>query len=72
MTEVALYQAVRDNLGVRLPAVVARAAHLHFDQWVCVSVEDGRVISRPVVDAPLSVEKRLARSIRRGTAVNHG
>jgi antitoxin MazE len=30
-----------NNLGVRLPAVVAKAANLHVDQRVRLSVEDG-------------------------------
>jgi antitoxin MazE len=50
-----------NNLGVRLPAAVARAAHLHADQRVRVSVEDGRVVIAPVVDAPLTLEQRLSR-----------
>jgi antitoxin MazE len=50
-----------NNLGVRLPAAVARAAHLHADQRVCVSVENGLVVIRPVADTPLSLEQRLAR-----------
>jgi antitoxin MazE len=29
-----------NNLGVRLPAAVARAAHLHVNQRVRISVED--------------------------------
>lgn len=49
-----------NNLGVRLPVAVAREAHLHVDQRVCVSVEDGRVIITPVIDAPLTLEQRLA------------
>ncbi|MBU1691639.1 MAG: AbrB/MazE/SpoVT family DNA-binding domain-containing protein [Gammaproteobacteria bacterium] len=49
-----------NNLGVRLPAGVARAAHLHADQRVRVSVENDRVIITPVIDAPLSLEQRLA------------
>lgn len=49
-----------NNLGVRLPAAVARAAHLHADQRVRVSVENDRVIITPVTDAPLSLEQRLA------------
>ena len=62
MTEVILnIKQWGTSLGVRLPAAVARAAHLHVDQRVCVSVEDGRVVIRPVVDAPLSLEQRLAR-----------
>lgn len=49
-----------NNLGVRLPAAVARAAHLHADQRVRVSVEDHRVVITPVGDAPLTLEQRLA------------
>lgn len=49
-----------NNLGVRLPAAVARAARLHADQRVRISVEDGRVIITPVADASLSLEQRLA------------
>lgn len=50
-----------NNLGVRLPAAVARAAHLHADQRVRISVENDRVVITPVTDAPLSLEQRLAR-----------
>ena len=50
-----------NNLGVRLPAAVARAAHLHADQRVRVVVEDGRVIITPVADVPVTLEQRLAR-----------
>ena len=50
-----------NNLGVRLPAIVAHAAHLHADQRVRVSVEDGRVIITPLSDAMLTLEQRLAR-----------
>lgn len=50
-----------NNLGVRLPAAVARAAHLHADQRVRVSVEDGTVVIRAVGEAPLSLEQRLER-----------
>ena len=32
-----------NNLGVRLPVAVARAAHLHVDQHVCISVENGTI-----------------------------
>jgi antitoxin MazE len=49
-----------NNLGVRLPVNVARAAHLHVDQRVQVAVEDGRVVITPVGDAPLTLEQRLA------------
>jgi antitoxin MazE len=49
-----------NNLGVRLPAVVARAAHLHVNQRVRVAVEDGRVIITPVDDESLTLEQRLA------------
>ena len=50
-----------NNLGVRLPAAVARAAHLYVDQRVRISVEDGGIVIRPVEDAELTLEQRLAR-----------
>jgi antitoxin MazE len=50
-----------NNLGVRLPAAVAREAHLHADQRVRVSVEGGQVVIRPVTDVHLTLEQRLAR-----------
>lgn len=50
-----------NNLGVRLPAAIARAAHLRADQRVSVVVEDGRVVVTPMEDAPLTLEQRLAR-----------
>ncbi len=49
------------NLGVRIPAAVARAARLHADQRVRVGVEDGRVVITPLEDAPLTLAQRLAR-----------
>ncbi|MDD3517281.1 MAG: AbrB/MazE/SpoVT family DNA-binding domain-containing protein [Chromatiales bacterium] len=49
-----------NNLGVRLPAAVARAAHLRVDQRVRISVEDNRVVITPVTEAPLTLEQRLA------------
>lgn len=49
-----------NNLGVRLPAAVARAAHLYADQRVRVTVHGDQVIITPVVDAPLTLEQRLA------------
>jgi len=50
-----------NNLGVRLPAAVARAAHLHANQRVRVVVEEGRVVISPIEDAPLTLEQRLSR-----------
>ena len=50
-----------NSLGVRLPAAVARAAHLHVDQRVRVSVEGGQVVIASVTDAALTLEQRLAR-----------
>ncbi|MNQ60848.1 Antitoxin MazE [compost metagenome] len=50
-----------NNLGVRLPAAVARAAHLHADQRVRITVEGERVIITPLHDEPLTLEQRLAR-----------
>lgn len=49
-----------NNLGVRLPAAVARAAHLQAEQSVRVRVEDGRVVIEPLQQAPLSLAQRLA------------
>ncbi|CAN5148946.1 hypothetical protein BH09GEM1_BH09GEM1_22360 [soil metagenome] len=49
-----------NNLGVRLPAAVARAANLRVNQRVRVSVEGRQVIITPVGDAPLTLEQRLA------------
>ena len=49
-----------NNLGVRLPAAVAREAHLHVDQRVRVAVEDGQVVITPVTDVHLTLEQRLA------------
>jgi antitoxin MazE len=65
--ELAMAEAVLDikhwgnSLGVRLPAAVAKAAHLHADQRVQISVEGGRVIITPLDDATLTLEQRLAR-----------
>lgn len=50
-----------NNLGVRLPAAVARAAHLHADQRVRITVEGERIIITPLHNEPLSLEQRLAR-----------
>jgi antitoxin MazE len=62
MTEAVLYiKQWGNSLGVRLPAAVARNAHLHVDQRVRVSVEGGQVVITPVTDASLTLEQRLAR-----------
>ena len=50
-----------NNLGVRLPAAVAKAAKLSVDQRVRVSVEEGRVVITPIAGHALSLEQRLAR-----------
>ena len=49
-----------NNLGVRLPAAVAREAHLHVDQRVRVSVEGDHVVITPVNDSRFTLEQRLA------------
>ena len=49
-----------NNLGVRIPAAVARAAHLHVDQRVRVSVDGGHVLITPVDNSRLTLEQRLA------------
>lgn len=50
-----------NSLSVRLPAAVARAAHLHADQRVRVTVEDGRVVIVPAAEVRPTLEDRLAR-----------
>lgn len=50
-----------NNLGVRLPQSIAKAAHLHVDQRVRIAVEEGRVIITPVEDDAQTLEQRLAR-----------
>ena len=49
-----------NNLGVRLPAAVAKAARLHANQRVRITVEDGRVIITPEGAKALSLADRLA------------
>lgn len=50
-----------NNLGVRLPVAVVRAARLHVDQRVRVLVEGRRVVIEPLADEPPSLAERLAR-----------
>jgi antitoxin MazE len=49
-----------NNLGVRLPAAVAREARLHVDQRVRVTVEGNQVVITPVDGSRLTLEQRLA------------
>jgi antitoxin MazE len=49
-----------NNLGVRLPAAVAKEAHLHVHQRVRVSVEGDQVVIRPVDVSRLTLEQRVA------------
>ena len=61
MTEVVLdIKTWGNNLGVRLPAAIARAAHLQVNQRVKLSVVDGVVIIAPMLNEPLTLEERLA------------
>jgi antitoxin MazE len=50
-----------NNLGVRLPAAVAREAKLHADQRVRISVEDGRITITPLSEGHMTLEQRLVR-----------
>ena len=60
MTEVILdLKAWGNNLGVRLPAAIARAAKLHIDQRVKLSVIDGQVIIAPVINEAPTLEQML-------------
>ena len=49
-----------NNLGVRLPAAVAREAQLRVDQRVRVSVERGVFVITPLAEAAPTLEQRLA------------
>ena len=49
-----------NNLGVRLPAAVAKAANLRADQRVRVTVKGRQVVITPVAADPLTLEQRLA------------
>ncbi|HET6472991.1 MAG TPA: AbrB/MazE/SpoVT family DNA-binding domain-containing protein [Pseudomonadales bacterium] len=49
-----------NNLGVRLPAAVARQANLRVHQRVRVSVEGDRVVITPVDGSRLTLEQRIA------------
>lgn len=61
MTEVTLdIKQWGNNLGVRLPAAIAREAHLHAHQRVRISVVAGLITIEPVQNAPLTLEQRLA------------
>jgi len=61
MTEVVLdIKQWGNNLGVRLPAAIAREAHLQVHQRVRLSVANGDIIITPVLDEPLTLEQRLS------------
>ena len=49
-----------NSLGVRLPAAVARAAHLRVNQRVRVAVENDRVVITAVAPTALTLEQMLA------------
>jgi antitoxin MazE len=61
MTEITLdIKHWGNSLGVRLPASIARAANLHVDQKVRISVEGGRVVIEPEVKPYPALAERLA------------
>ena len=61
MTEVTLdIKQWGNNLGVRLPVAIARAAHLHVHQKVKIAVISEQIVITPVLDEPLTLEQRLA------------
>ncbi|MBI1783969.1 AbrB/MazE/SpoVT family DNA-binding domain-containing protein [Candidatus Sumerlaeota bacterium] len=49
-----------NNLGVRLPAAVAREAKLHVDQRVRVAAGGDQVVITPVDNVRVTLEQRLA------------
>ena len=60
MSEVVLdIKAWGNNLGVRLPAAIARAANLHAHQRVKITVVDGQIIITPELQQELTLAQRL-------------
>jgi len=59
-----------NNLGVRLPAAVAREAHLHVDQRVRVSVEGDHVLITPVDDSRFTLDNAWLPMIQSATAAS--
>lgn len=49
-----------NNLGVRLPAAIAQAAHLKADQRVSITVEGDRIIITPLRAKTPTLAQRLA------------
>ncbi len=49
-----------NNLGVRLPAAIAREARLSVHQRVRITVEGDQVVIRPFTDGQPTLEQRLA------------
>lgn len=60
-----------NNLGVRLPTAVARAARLQVDQRVTVSVNGDQVVITPLAGSRLTLEQRLARYDRKRHGGEH-
>ena len=60
MTEVTLdLKQLGNNLGVRLPAAIAREANLRAHQRVNIAVIDKQVVITPVEQIVLTLEQRL-------------
>lgn len=49
-----------NNLGVRLPASIARESNLKAHQRVRISVHNGEIVIKPIVQPQLTLEQRLA------------
>lgn len=49
-----------NNLGVRLPAAIARESHLKAHQRVRICAVNGEIIIKPVVEPSLTLEQRVA------------
>ncbi|MBL6985380.1 MAG: AbrB/MazE/SpoVT family DNA-binding domain-containing protein [Candidatus Thioglobus sp.] len=50
-----------NSLGMRLPAAVAKAAHLHLNQRIRLVVENNHIMVIPLEQEKDSLEDRLAR-----------
>ena len=49
-----------NSLGIRLPAAIAREAHIHADLRVRLSVEGNQILISPIETESLTLKQRLA------------
>ena len=49
-----------NSLAVRIPAILAKGAHVHSGSQVEISLQEGTLVVKPTGVAKLSLDKRLA------------